>query len=410
MPVNTDFDVVIVGSGHAGAQAAISLRKCEFQGSIAIVSEESDPPYERPPLSKDYLAAEKAFERILIRPKEFWVDRRVDLLLGRRVVSLDPEAKRLECDGGATLSYGSLIWAGGGKPRQLSCEGHDLAGVHSLRTRLDVDRLASELPDARNIVVVGGGFIGLEAAAVLSKLGKSVTVLEASTRVLSRVSCEAVSRFYEAEHRRHGVDIRTQALVEGLEGVEGRVTAVRLGGGERLPADIVIVGIGIEPAVGQLLAAGAQGRSGVDVDEYCRTTLPDVFAVGDCASHDNLFGPGGSVRLESVQNANDQALVAATVIADSPQPYRSAPWFWSNQYDLRLQTIGLSLGYDDVVLRGEPSARSFSAIYLRKGQVIALDCVNATRDYVQGRRLVVDHACVDISALCDVTVPLTAHF
>ena len=254
-------------------------------------------------------------------------------------------------------------------------------------------------------MVIGGGYIGLEAAAVLTKLGLAVTLLEALPRVLARVAGEELSVFYEAEHRAHGVDVRTGVTVEAIEG-EGAVSGVRLAEGEVLPADMVIVGIGIVPAVGPLLAAGAAGGNGVDVDELCRTSLPDVFAIGDCAAHANAFADGNVVRLESVQNANDMATCAAKAICGDPQPYSATPWFWSNQYDLRLQTVGLSAGHDATVVRGDPAARSFSVIYLKAGKVIALDCVNMVKDYAQGRKLVENRSEPGPAQLADTNVSL----
>jgi len=254
-------------------------------------------------------------------------------------------------------------------------------------------------------VVIGGGYIGLEAAAVLAKAGKQVTVLEALDRVLARVAGEPLSRFYEAEHRAHGVDVRLNTLVDAIEG-RGRVTGVRLASGEVLAADMVIAGIGITPSVQPLLEAGARGGNGVAVDMHCRTSLPDVFAIGDCALHLNSFADGAMIRLESVQNANDQAMVAARAIIGNETAYHAIPWFWSNQYDLRLQTVGLSMGYDDEVVRGDPASRSFCVIYLRRGRVIALDCVNRTKDYVQGRDLVLTGAMIDPARLAATDVAL----
>ncbi|EGD59736.1 FAD-dependent pyridine nucleotide-disulfide oxidoreductase [Novosphingobium nitrogenifigens DSM 19370] len=400
-------DVVIVGAGHGGAQAAIALRQNGFAGSILVIGREPEYPYERPPLSKEYLAREKTFERIMIRPASFWADKDIAYELGREVTAVDPVAKTLTTDDGAVTAYGSLIWATGGDPRRLSCEGGDLAGVHGVRTRADADRLMSELDaGARCAVVIGGGYIGLEAAAVLTKFGVGVTLLEAAPRVLARVAGEALSAFYEAEHRSHGVDLRTNVAVAGLEGADGKVTGVRLADGEVLPADIVIVGIGIIPAVEPLLAAGAKGGNGVDVDEFCRTSLPDVYAIGDCAAHANSYAEGAVIRLESVQNANDQATVAAKAICGAPVAYKACPWFWSNQYDLRLQTVGLSIGHDATVLRGDPATRAFSVIYLKQGKVIALDCVNMVKDYVQGKKLVEAGSVVAPERLADTSVPL----
>ncbi|MBW8814018.1 MAG: FAD-dependent oxidoreductase [Caulobacterales bacterium] len=400
------FDVLIVGAGHGGAQAATALRQRHFEGTIAIVGEEPEIPYERPPLSKEYLAGEKPFERLLIRPPAFWVEREVEMLTGRRIVAVDPAAHVVTTADGETIGYGQLVWAAGGHARKLSCAGGDLAGVHSVRTRADVDKIMAELGGTTRICVIGGGYIGLEAAAVLTKLGKQVTVLEAQDRVLARVAGVALSRFFEAEHRAHGVDLRLGAMVDCIEARDGRVAGVRLAGGEIAPAEMVIVGIGITAAVEPLLAAGAEGGNGVAVDEHGRTSLPDIWAVGDCALHANPFAEGLPIRLESVQNASDMAAVVARCITGEPEPYHAAPWFWSHQYDLRLQTIGLSAGHDREVVRGDPASRSFSIVYLKQGHVVALDCVNATKDYVQGRALVTRRAIVDPARLADPAIML----
>jgi 3-phenylpropionate/trans-cinnamate dioxygenase ferredoxin reductase subunit len=402
----TAYDVVIVGAGHGGAQAAIALRQAKFDGTIAVIGAEPEPPYERPPLSKEYLAGEKTFERLLIRPAAFWEERRVDMLLGREVATVDPAGHLVTLGDGERIGYRHLIWATGGSPRRLTCAGHDLAGVHTMRTRADADRLMAELPDVRQVVVIGGGYIGLEAAAVLAKFGKCVVLLEALDRVLARVAGEPLSRFYEAEHRAHGVDVRLSAAVDCIVGESGIVTGVRLADDEVVPAQLVIVGIGIIPAVEPLLAAGAAGGNGVRIDAQCRTSLPDIFAIGDCALHANAFAEGAEIRLESVQNANDQANVVAKTIAGQEATYHAVPWFWSNQYDLKLQTVGLSIGHDAAVVRGDPAMRSFSLIYLKHGRVIALDCVNAIKDYVQGRKLVETGAIIDASRLADASVPL----
>jgi len=399
-------DVVIVGAGHGGAQAAIALRQLGFAGSIAVVGNEPEFPYERPPLSKEYFAGDKAFDRILIRPAAFWAERNVVMLLSTEVTAVDAKAKRLSFANGGTLDYGTLIWATGGAPRKLTCSGHDLRGVHAVRTRADVLKMTDELPAVGQVVVIGGGYIGLEAAAVLTKFGKKVVLLEALDRVLARVAGPELSRFYEAEHRAHGVDLRTGVQVECIEEKDGRVSGVRLAGGEVVPADMAIVGIGIIPAVAPLIAAGAQGGNGVVVDEYCRTSLPDIYAIGDCAAHANGFADGATIRLESVQNANDQASTAAKAITGNLEPYKATPWFWSNQYDLKLQTVGLSIGFDQTVVRGDTATRSFSVAYLKNGRVIALDCVNAVRDYVQGRKLVETRAKIDPDLLADATRPL----
>jgi 3-phenylpropionate/trans-cinnamate dioxygenase ferredoxin reductase component len=402
---NGGAGVLIVGAGHGGAQAAIALRQNGYVGRIIMVGREPEIPYERPPLSKDYLAQEKAFERIQIRPAAFWAEKNIEMVLSEEVVAVDSAAHIVSLASGETLSYEHLIWATGGDPRRLSCDGADLDGIHVVRTRADVDAMMAELDSVSRVAVIGGGYIGLEAAAVLRKLGKEVVLLEALPRVLARVAGEELSAFYEAEHRAHGVDLRTGVGVVAIEG-EGRVSGVTLGDGTTVAADMVIVGIGIIPSVEPLLAAGAEGGNGVTVDAYCRTSLPDVFAIGDCAAHQSGFADGATIRLESVQNANDQATVAAKMICGVPVEYGATPWFWSNQYDLKLQTVGLSTGFDNAVLRGDPSTRSFSVIYLKDDQVRALDCVNMVKDYVQGKKLVEARAVIDPALLTDATVPL----
>ena len=400
-------DVIIVGSGHGGAQAAIALRQNGHEETILMVSRDRTPPYERPPLSKEYLAGAKSLDRLLLRKPEFWQDKGIDVELGANVAEVDAPAHEVVLGDGRRIGYRKLIWAGGGDARRLSCEGSDFAGIHSVRSRTDVDAIRADLDRAaKRAVVVGGGYIGLEAAAVLRTLGLSVTLLENQSRVLARVAGEEISAFYEAEHRRQGVDLRLKTAVARIEGEDGRVTAVVAENGERFACDIVIVGIGIVPAVGPLIGAGAAGSNGVDVDEFCRTSLDDVYAIGDCAAHANVFAENAVIRLESVQNANDQATTAARAIMGDKVAYAATPWFWSNQYDLRLQTVGLSDRHDARVLRGDPATRSFSLIYLKEGRVIALDCVNATRDYAQGRKLVERGAEIALDLLADGETPL----
>ncbi|QDK33510.1 MULTISPECIES: NAD(P)/FAD-dependent oxidoreductase [Sphingomonadaceae] len=405
-------DVVIVGAGHGGAQCAIALRQNGFTGTVTVIGREPEYPYERPPLSKEYFAREKTFDRLYIRPPTFWAEKEIAFKLGTEVTAVDPAAHALTLSNGETFGYGTLVWATGGDPRRLSCAGADLAGIHAVRTREDCDTLMAEVDaGTKNVVVIGGGYIGLEAAAVLSKLGLKVTLLEALPRVLARVAGEELSAFYQAEHRAHGVDLRTGVAVEALEGDHHRVTGVRLAGGEVVPAEAVIVGIGIVPAVAPLILAGAAGANGVDVDEYCRTSLPDIYAIGDCAAFACDFAGGTVMRVESVQNANDMATCVAKAICgagtgEDAKPYKAFPWFWSNQYDLRLQTAGINLGFDQTVVRGDVAARAFSVVYLKQGKVVALDCVNMVKDYVQGRKLVEAGASPAAEVLADAGTPL----
>jgi 3-phenylpropionate/trans-cinnamate dioxygenase ferredoxin reductase subunit len=407
MTLSNKFDVLIVGGGHAGAQAAISLRQLKFGGTIGIIGDEAELPYERPPLSKEYMAGEKEFDRILIRPETFWKERAVTMVLGQRVIQVDAQARLVTTAEGGRFGYDKLVWAAGGTPRILSCDGASAERVHAVRRRADVDAVMARLPEIENVVIVGGGYIGLEAAAVFSKLGKKVVLLEALDRVLARVAGPELSAFYEAEHRAHGVDLRTGVTMDCVAEQDGVAVGVRLADGSLIPADLVIVGIGIVPEVGPLIEAGAAGGDGVVVDGFCRTSLPHIYAVGDCAAHANSFAQGRCLRLESVQNANDQAkLVAQHILGEQVEAYDAVPWFWSNQYDLKLQTVGLSIGYDQTVLRGNPSDRSFSVIYLKKGRVVALDCVNAVKDYVQGRAHVLAGSVLDAVELADTTRPL----
>lgn len=400
-------DIVIVGTGHAGAQAAAMLRQSKYAGSITVVGDELDAPYERPPLSKDYLKGNKTFAQIMMRGPDFWCNHDIKMLLGQRVTMVRAHAHEVVTDTGLTIRYQYLIWAGGGSPRRITCSGNELQGVFSVRTRHDVDSMKSQLDSTWHVVVIGGGYIGLEAAAVLTQFGKSVTILEVQSRLLARVAGPCLSEFYADEHRRQGVDVRLSVSVECLIGANGRVTGVMLSDGTTLPADMVIVGIGIVPSVAPLADAGLSCANGVLVDEFCRTQLSDVFAIGDCAAHQNRYANGADpIRLESVQNANDQAKVVAKYIAGSAEPYDAVPWFWSDQYDLKLQTIGLSGGYDETVVRGDVAARRFSVVYLKQGRVLALDCVNAASDFVQGKALVRARIQVDRAALADPAIPL----
>ncbi|QTD56463.1 NAD(P)/FAD-dependent oxidoreductase [Parasphingorhabdus cellanae] len=405
--MNKSYDILIVGAGHAGAQAAIALRQQKFEGSIGLMGNEKYPPYERPPLSKEYLAGDKPFERIMLRPESFWGERDIDLLTGCRVSKVDPMDKTVTLSTDDEVGYNKLIWATGGTPRMLDCPGSQARNIHAVRSRADVDKIMAALPSTEKVVVVGGGYIGLEAAAVFTKLGKKVTIVESLDRVLSRVAGETLSRFYEEEHRRQGVTVELEATVEAFEtNDDGMATGVKLSDGRVLEAEMFIVGIGIIPETGPLVAAGAAAGNGVDVDQTCRTSLNGIYAIGDCAAHSNRFADGAHIRLESVQNANDQAKVAALDIMGEECEYDAVPWFWSNQYDLKLQTVGLSTGHDEYIVRGDPANRSFSIVYLKDGKVIALDCVNATKDYVQGRKVVEGGLSLDQTQLANPDIPI----
>ena len=392
-------DVLIVGAGQAGAQAAITLRQEGYGGTITMVGEEADLPYERPPLSKEYLAGDRPPERLLLRPPAFWAERRVEILTSTRILRVGDGVAVAE--DGRQFRFGKLIWAAGGHARRLSCPGADLGGVHVIRTRHDDDNLRADLLTAERVVVIGGGYVGLEAAAVLRKQGKAVTLVEAQTRLLARVAAPPVSDHYLAVHQSHGVEVLLHAQVEALEG-DTRVTGVRLEDGRVLPADVVIVGIGLIPSIAPL------GLDALEVDGHGRTRLPGIYAIGDCATHQSRYAGHVLIRLESVQNAVDMAKAAALHIlhGDAAKPYEACPWFWSNQYDLKLQTVGLSIGHDETVVRGDPESGSWSLVYLRGGAVIALDCINNARDYVQGKALVERGARIAPALLADAAVPL----
>ena len=410
MTSTTDHaDIVIVGTGHGGAQAAIALRQQGHEGSILMIGRDDAPPYERPPLSKEYLAGDKGFERIMIRPEKFWAEKGINLKLGAAVTAIDAAAHRITLSDGSTVTYRKLIWSGGGDPRRLPVPGAVLPGVFYVRDKSDADAMMQALSGgARRAVVIGGGYIGLEAAAVLRKLGCEVVLVEMLPRLLARVAGEELSTFYAEEHRRQGVDVRLETGVNAVLGEDqGRVTGVRLDNGEEVACDMVVVGIGIVPAVAPLIAAGAAGSNGVDVDFCCRTTLDDIYAIGDCAAHANPYADNAVIRLESVQNAHDMANTVAKAIMGEKEPYNALPWFWSNQYDLKLQTAGLSLGFDQTILRGDPATRKFTVVYLRDGKPIAFDCVGTMKDYVQARKLLESGAGrIDAALLADPEVPL----
>ncbi|WP_432013620.1 NAD(P)/FAD-dependent oxidoreductase [Streptomyces cucumeris] len=406
--MNTDqsYDIVVVGCGHGGAQVAIALRQNGFTGSIALVDDGDGLPYERPPLSKDYLLGRKQLDELLIRPAAFWAERKVDFVLGRAVKDVDAAGHRAVLTDGTSLGYGQLVWAAGGTARKWSGAGAGLGGLHTVRNAADIDGITGPLAGVSRVCIIGGGYIGLETAAALRQLGKDVTLLEAADRVLARVAGETVSLFFEAEHRRRGVDVRTGVVVSGLGERDGCIRCVQLADGTEIRCEMVVVGIGIDPVVAPLRAAGAETDNGVVVDTHCATTLPDVYAVGDCAVRSNLFADGRPVRLESVHNAMDQANVVARRICGLPHVDETVPWFWSHQYDIRLQTVGLSAGHDRAIVRGDTDSGRFSVVYLDEGRVIALDCVNSPKEFVQGRSLVLRDVSSCLDQLSDISVPL----
>ena len=401
----SDFDIVIVGAGHAGAQAAIALRQRGFEGTIAVVGDEPEIPYERPPLSKDYLSGDKPFDRILIRPANFWTERAVTMLTGRRVVAVDPAAHRVIAADGAVIGYRQLIWAAGGYPRRLTCSGHSLAGVHGVRSRADVDRMIIELARTERVVVIGGGYIGLEAAASAISLGASATIIERESRILARVACEQLASFFDGYHRAKGVEIITGAHVERLEGKHGRISAVVLADGRSIPCDAALVGIGGIPSDELGRAAGLDCENGIVVDENARTSDPDIYAIGDVAWRPMPLYGGRMFRLESVPNAIEQARRVAHDILGLPQPAHEVPWFWSDQFDLKLQIAGVPFDADELVVRGAPDHGRFAIFHLRDGHVLAVEAVNSAKDFLFGRSVVGTDKRVDPVRLADPEVP-----
>ena len=398
--------LVIVGGGQAAAQAVQSLRQQSFAGAITLLSDEPYPPYQRPPLSKKYFAGELARERLMLRPAAFYAEKGVALELGARVEELEPAARRVRLRDGRTLAYDRLLLATGSRARALPVPGVDLAGVHYFRTITDVDSILASLTPGARVLLVGAGYIGLEVAASARQRGFDVMVLEAAERVMSRTVSAEVSAFYDACHRAAGVTIHCGAGVKAFLGGD-RVTAVETSDGRKFACDVAIVGIGIEPNVELAARAGLECSNGIVVDEFARTADPNIVAAGDCTNHP-LPLLERRVRLESVPNAIHQAKVAAATLLGSPSPYSEVPWFWSDQYDLKLQIAGLSTGYDEVVLRGDPATRSFAAFYLRAGQLLAVDAINSPKEFIAGKKLVAGRARIAPDVLRDPKTDLAA--
>lgn len=397
--------IVILGGGQAGAQATFSLRQWGYDGQITLVCDEPAPPYQRPPLSKAYMKGEMLEERLFFKPSAWYEDSGVDLMLSMRATAVDRGAQRVELEAGGHLDYDALIVATGSRPRPLPCPGADLENVFELRALADVERIRPTLIEGRRITIIGAGYIGLEAAAVARQMGLEVTVLEMAPRVLARVTSPVMSEFYEGEHRAQGVDIRCGAQVEALIGEDGAVTAIQLGDGSRLETDIVLVGIGILPNEELAAEAGLACNNGILVDRDARTHDPRIFAAGDCARRP-LVHYGRSGRLESVHNAIEQGKLAAAAIVGRDRPVEEAPWFWSDQYDLKLQIAGLSEGYDQILLRGDPANRKFAAFYLKNGALIAVDAVNAAPEFLASKRLIAAGARVAPERLTDMSVSM----
>jgi 3-phenylpropionate/trans-cinnamate dioxygenase ferredoxin reductase subunit len=395
--------IVIIGGGQGAGQAAASLRQLGYEGTVTILGEEAFPPYQRPPLSKQYLSGEMPLERVYVRAEKFYTDKDIDLRTNTRVTALDVETKTVTTEAGEAISYDKLMIATGSRPRKLNIEGSDLEGIHYLRTIADVDGIAKAMKTAKNLVIVGGGYIGLEVASVAATSGLNVSVLEMEDRILQRVTTPEMSAYYDQLHSGRGVNIMTNTGVSGFEGSsDGSVEKV-LCGDTSIEADLVIVGIGIIPNIELAADAGITCDNGIVVDDHCQTSNPDVYAIGDCSNHPNPI-LNRRLRLESVPNAMEQARVACANICGGDKIYAAIPWFWSDQYELKLQMVGFSSDGDTQVLRGDQSANQFAIFYLKDGAVVAVDAVNSPREFMICKQLYGKQ--VDAEKLADSEVDL----
>jgi 3-phenylpropionate/trans-cinnamate dioxygenase ferredoxin reductase component len=402
---------VIVGAGHAASELGTALRTEGWSGPITIVGDEAHLPYQRPPLSKAYLSGAATLDSLFLRSQQAYDEARINVLTNSPVVQIDRVARQVVLADGRMLPYDQLALTTGGRVRRLAvpdaARAEQMTNFHYLRSVADVLRLQPQFKAGMRVVIVGGGYIGLEVAAVAIKTGLQVVVLEAGPRVLARVTAPEVSSFYERVHREAGVDLRVGVELTGFEFDPSgdAVSAVRCGPDVRIPADLVIVGVGLVPNTELAAAAGLAVDNGIVVDEFARTSDPAIFSAGDCANHPSDFA-GGRIRLESVPNAVEQARAAAAAMCGRPRAYQTVPWFWSDQYDLRLQMVGLSQGHDQVVVRGSTAGRSFAAFYLREGRIVAADVVSRPPEFMVAKKLVAERRIVDPALLSDERTPL----
>jgi 3-phenylpropionate/trans-cinnamate dioxygenase ferredoxin reductase subunit len=394
--------VVIAGAGHAAGQTIVSLRQGGFAGRIVLVGEEPYLPYQRPPLSKKFLAGELETSRLLLRQEKYYPEHQVEVHLGTRVSRVEPASRTAELSNGTSIHYDKLVLATGTRVREVRVPGHQLPGVHYLRTIDDVDQIRAAFRPGASLVIVGAGYIGLEVAAVAVTHGLKVTVLELADQVLPRIGAPPVAEFMARVHREAGVEIRCNTGLKAFTG-ETRLKGVVGSDGREIPADLAIVGIGVLPNVELAQAAGIVCDNGVMVDEYCRTSDPDVLAIGDCTNHPNPL-LGCRLRLESVHNAQEQAKTAASTILGRLEPYGQVPWFWSDQYDLKLQIVGISSLTDQSVIRGEPASRSFTVFFLNGGRLTAAYAINSPREFMLSRKLIALGARPEPALLKDTSV------
>jgi 3-phenylpropionate/trans-cinnamate dioxygenase ferredoxin reductase subunit len=398
--------VVIIGAGQAGGEVAQRLRQGGFDGDITLIGEEPAAPYQRPPLSKAYLAGTLSMERLLLRPPSVYQEENVALLTGVRVVWIDRAGKRVRLEGGRELPYDALVLATGAKPRKLPLSGADLAGVHLFRTAADADGLRPYLKSGAKMTVIGAGYIGLEVAAVARKLGLEVTVIEAAPRPLARVTSPEMSGFFLDEHTAQGVRFCLGAQVALIKGTD-HVTGVKLGDGSDIDADVVIAGIGVAPDITLAQHCNLDIENGITTDRNCRTSDQSIFAIGDCASRPMVHYGNRQGRLESVHNAVEGGRIVAATIMGHEKPYtEETPWFWSDQYDLKLQIAGLFQGYDQLVMRGDPKTRAFAACYYKDGRIVAVDAINRPGEFLGVKMLIQSGRSIPADVIADISRPI----
>jgi 3-phenylpropionate/trans-cinnamate dioxygenase ferredoxin reductase subunit len=396
--------IVIAGAGHAAGQLLGSLKQQKFAGQIVLIGDEPYLPYQRPPLSKKFLSGDMPAERLYVKPASFYEDPQIELKLETLVSDIDRANKTVTTNDGENITYDKLILALGAKVRRLPIEGTDLEGVHYLRGIADVQAIRADMQNKKNAVIIGAGYIGLEVAAVLRQQGLGVTVVEMADRVMSRVVSPEISDFYQIQHTEQGVKLRLSTGIVALHG-DRKIDSVETADGEQIEADFVVIGVGVEPNTELAAQAGLAVDDGIVVNDQCQTSDSDIYAVGDCTTHPNAIYDR-QLRLESVHNALEQAKTAVSNICGHETHYAQVPWFWSDQYDLKLQIAGLSSGYDDVVIRGNPADGSFACMYLKDGRLIAADAVNSPREFVQSKALIAAKTPVDREKLGDVNTEI----
>ena len=378
--------IVIVGGGHAAGQAAASIRQEGYDAELILIGAEPHIPYQRPPLSKQYLAGEQPLDKVLLRPEKFYVDRTIDLRTGITVENIDRDGQFVACSDGSLVAYDQLLLATGSRARRPDLPGIDLGGVHTLRSIADVDKIRTDMENASHLVIIGGGYIGLEVASVAKSKEMQVTILEMEERILQRVTHPAMSAFYHELHLAKGVNIKTSSRVTAFVG-DGWVNEVVCADGTSVDADLVIVGVGVVPNVELAAEAGLACDNGIVVDERCATGDSAIFAAGDCTNHPNKL-LDRRLRLESVPNAMEQSRVAASNLTGGDKKYASIPWFWSDQYDLKLQMVGFSSDADESITRGAPETHEFAMFHYRGGKIIAAEAVNSPREFLVAKQLI----------------------